>query len=299
MLGEAIVPTSDQKPASPYFLYLETSAMPFKCLSKTLDANFQYACMMVATMGVMIQESTQNNATMFECFLQRQKFRQFHIPVFADPASVILLGFKVKDFVEQMENVTKTDTIKVFVLESSRETLHFQIEKKGAGGTSNKFISLCRTPISEIISAKYPDHIPTANIQGTRFSSVCTQANKHSKDTVFVQAQAQGIAISSTKSNLKGFRETFGQWVEGAPIVYEGVISTARFSSFSNMAKVSNNVRLYACQDGGGGYLPLKLVADVSDLGSCSLYLSPAETAAVRNEFQQGLQSNAYQQIAY
>jgi hypothetical protein len=273
---------------SPYFVYFEYKAMPFKCLSKVCNANFITVTMMVDEYGIFIQENTANRSVVFETFLQRQKFDRWLSPIFEEKGSVVCLGFNAKDFMQQLDSVVKTDTFKMYVLVANTNVLHIEVIKKGDTGRSHKYIALCKTEIGNLVSTSYKEHMPTVSVSGTRFSQVGTAATKQSKHNIRIRAQEGGISIESVTSEIKGFQEVLGTWVEGKPILFDEMLSTARFVSFGWMGKVTENIRIYACPGG----LPLKLTADVGGLGTSSLYLQPEAQAAppIQESFQTNLQ---------
>jgi len=290
MQGNELTPYSNGQQPSPYFLLFESPAAPWKSIAKVLRANFLQATLMINQFGIYIQENTENGGTMFEASMQGQLFKMWHIPTFENPESVICLGFDTKDFCEQLESVTKTNNLKIYVLASDVKTL--QMDILGKDGTSHKFISLVNTKPGNLIASDYKEHMPTARVPGLRFSKVGTAAEKQSKLKVRITAQDKGIVVSSTSSTVRGFREDLGDWVDGKQILFDDVFSTARFKSFGWMGKtdVSRFIRIYAVPGG----LPLRLSANVGDLGTCSLYLNPEAVPVAQVQ-----PPNAFAQLTY
>lgn len=267
MENGSLVPIQDTK-ESPYFVYFEYGALPFKCLSKVFKANFITVTMMIDEIGIFVQENTSNGSIVFETLLHAQKFDKYLIPVFAEEKSVICLGFNSIDFMQQLDSAVKTDTLRMYVLASNTNVLHMEIVKKGDGGISHRFIALCKTDIGNFVSPNYNEHKPTIKIDGTRFAQVGTAASKQSKHNVRIRAQEHALVVEGISSGIKGFKEILGDWVEGRPVVFDEIISTSRFASFNWMGKVTKKILIYACPG-----RPLKLSADVCSLGTCSLYL--------------------------
>lgn len=253
-------------------LYFHTdNGMVFKCLSKILNKNFIDAAFMITQRGIFLQENTENHSVMIECLLKSEKFLNRMIPTFEDPDAAISLGFSAKDFKEAVDRIMKTDQLKMYVKESNYSLLHIEISNPSKGTKIFKYITLKKTNPSSVISQNYDDHNPTAVIMASQFKKATTDANKSSKTSIRIRAQQTGILMEGTASNISGFREMFGNWIDGAPEIYDEFLSTAKLHSFSDVAPVAKTIQIYACDDDR----PLKISAAVGELGTISFYIQP------------------------
>lgn len=250
-------------------------AKVFQAIAKILEKNFIEATFMVTEHGIFLQESNSTGdgtaSIIFEVMLRRQKFLVYTVPIVESPDATVCLGFSTSDFKNALDRIIKTDSFRMYVLASDPEILHLEIISS-AGNRTEKFITLRKTTVGQVIPPNYNDHIPTVVIQPSPFRKATTDANKNSKTQVKISAQTHGLRIEGTGSQIRGLKDTFGKWVDGQPEIYNELISTQKLHSFSEIAvsNIAETIQIYASGDGR----PLKLSADAGSLGTVSMYLS-------------------------
>lgn len=281
---------------SPYFVFFQSDGMTWKSLSKVMKANLLQATIIIRDTGIFVQEYLEGIA-IFECYLKREKFGSFFIPTFENPeSSFILLGINTVAFAKQLDSITKTDSLEIYVLASDVKTIHFEIIKKDGTRTSHRYMPLLDPVISNTVSAvDYQDHLPTCNPLSDRLYKVSVEAAKHSKTQIRIMAQQSAIMIKPGTESNGGFDELFGEWNRSVAPVFNCLISTPRFRSFAEMQKVTTRFIIYALPG-----LPLKMTADVGSLGTCSLYLFPIQETPLIQKAPAGvLNSNNFQRLDF
>lgn len=276
MPGQNIIAqnTVAAKPSGPaMFLEISTTdSIVFKCLAKLLLKNFMDSTFMVTDRGIFIQEGKEGGAVLIECILNRNKFDSFIIPKFQNNNQVIILGFSTKELQQALDGIIKTDHIRMYILQERTDILCFEITNPTKKKNSTKFISLKKTTICDVVSSNYDDHIPTAVPISAQFKRAMTDANKCSKQKVRIRAQETGVVMEPSKeSQISGFKETWGTWVEGAPVIYDTELSTNKLHAIGDLAPITKLIRIYACPDDR----PLKIMVDACGLGTISIYLQP------------------------
>jgi len=264
-------PAIQSQPAgSQKFLEISTDqALVFKCLAKLLLKNFTDSTILIMESGMYLSESTEEGSVLIECFLNSQQFLSFNIPKFEDPSSTISLGFSTKDFLQATEGITKTDDIKMFILAHNTNMLCLEITNAAKKKKSQKFISLKKTTLGNLTSPSYTDHKPTATILASQFKRAIVDAKKVSKQMVRIRAQEHGAVMESAASQIGGFKESWGDWREGLPAIYDECITTARLHAIAELAQITRTIRIYCCSDDR----PLKISANAGDLGTICIYL--------------------------
>lgn len=283
----------DAQPVGPNQKLVEfhtEDGMVFKCLSKVLQKNFTNATFMVTEKGIFLQENTEKALVMLECMLKKENFLKYDIPRFETPGSVICLGFSTKDFKEAVDRIMKTDEYKMYILQSNYSILHIEITNPSKGSKIYKYITLKKTEISPVVSADYNDHEPTAVVRAAQFKKATTDANKNSKNRIKIRAQQKGVLLEGTTSQIRGFREVFGDWTDGQNEIYSEYLSTPKLHSFSDMAAAAKTIQIYACADDR----PLKISCAAGRLGTVSYYLQPDVT---QQEPQQQQNNNQMDQM--
>lgn len=254
-----------------------TDSIVFKCLSKLLLKNFMDATFMVTDRGIFIQEGEEGGAVLIECILNRNKFDSFIIPKFQNKNQVIILGFSTKELQQALDSISKTDHIRIYILQERTDILCFEMTNPTKKKNSTKFISLKKTNICDVVSSNYDDHIPTASPISALFKRALTDANKCSKQKVRIIAQdAAVVMVPSKESQISNFKEMWGTWIEGAPVIYDTELSTSKLHAIGDLAPITKLIRIYACPDDR----PLKIMVDACGLGTISIYLQPESVSS-------------------
>jgi len=280
------------------FLNIATqNAMVFRCLAKVLFRNFITSSFIINEFGLFVQESTENECVLVEALLKREDFSQFNIPVFQNDSDVIILGFSTKEMDIALTGITKTDNFKMYILTNDFSVLYIHITNATNGKNSLKTIRLMRTNISKVVSNSYKDHMPTASIASASFKKGITEAKKVLKEAQKARIRAQcGIinnmmvsgAIVTPPENFQigNFTETWGNYIQGQPDIYDENISISKLSSIGELAPITKAIKLYACDDGR----PLKFSLNAgcpTPLGVISVYLKPEDTGTINGEILQ------------
>lgn len=280
------------------FLNISTqNAMVFKCLAKLLFRNFLTASFIINEYGLFVQESTQNECVLVESLFRRDDFLQFNIPVFQNPNDIILLGFSTKEMDTALGGITITDHCRLYVLTNDPSILYIHITNPSKGKNSLKSVRLMKTEISKLLSNSYKDHMPTALIASAQFKKGMAEAKKALKEAQKARIRAQccvtnGIMITGAivtppeDFQIGGFAETWGNYVQGQPDIYDENISISKLSSIGEMAQVTKIIKLYVC-DGR----PLKFSMNVGcgnhTLGVVSIYLNPETKGTINGQILQ------------
>lgn len=219
--------------------------------------------------GIYLSENTEEGNVLIECFLNAQQFLTFNIPQFEDPSSTISLGFSTKEFLQATEGITKTDDFKMYVLAHNTNMLCLDITNAAKKKRSQKFISLKKTTLGNITSPSYNDYKPTATVLASQFKKAVVDAKKVSKQMVRIKAQENGAIMESAASQIGGFKENWGTWIEGVPPIYNECITTTRLHAITELAQITKTIRIYCCADDR----PLKISANAGHLGTICIYL--------------------------
>lgn len=264
------------KPCLLNFQIPEAQGKVFKAISKIVKANFTKASFIVTQSGIFLQENnggkTKNDpvTAILEIILKREKFDLFVIPQI-EGGGYLCLGFTTLDFKTAMERVTKTDSLRMYVLQENPSLLYFDILDSKGVNTSTRFITLIQTEIGHVVPPEYEDHLPVANVKMSEFKRSTTEASKTSKAKIRVSAQKTGVLFESVGSTIRGVKDPFGTWMEGNPLIFSEELSTARIHSFAEMSATNvERIRIYS-EEGK----PIKLQADAGALGTVNLYLQP------------------------
>lgn len=244
-----------------------------KAISKVLSKNFIDATMLISPMGLFIQECLSDMSVVFEAVLRSQKFLTYRMPTIEREGSVLCLGFSVEDLKNALDRITKTDHFRMYIRAEEPHVLHMEITNEAKKSKTHKFITLKSTKLSDVIPPTYVDHQPTVVVACTHFKKVTADAYKNSKVKIRIYAQKNGCMIEGTSSQIRGNQDLFGTWDDKAPIIYDEIISTQKFHSFSEMAiiSVTKTIQIYATESN-----PLRLNADAGGLGRVSLYIQPS-----------------------
>lgn len=244
-----------------------------KSLSKLLSKSFLDATFIVSPQGIFCQESLDDMTLVVEVVLRSQKFLRYRMPTIDREGSVLCLGFSVEDLKNALDRITKTDHFRMYILASEPHVLHMEITNEAKKSTTRKFITLKSTKLSDVIPPTYVDHQPTVVVACTQFKKATSDAYKNSKVKIRVCAQKNGCTIEGTSSQIRGNQDLFGTWDDKGSVVYDEIISTKKFHSFSEMAiiSVTKTIQIYACES-----TPLRLNADAGTLGRVSLYIQPS-----------------------
>jgi hypothetical protein len=264
------------KPCLLNFKTPDAQGKVFKALSKIIKANFTKASFIITEAGIFLQENnggkTPNDpvTAILEIVLRREKFDLFTIP-HIEGSGYICLGFATLDFKTAMERVSKTDSVRMYVLQENPSLLYFDILDSKGVNISTRYITLIQTEIGHVTPPEYEEHLPVANVKMSEFKRSTTEASKISKTKIRVSTQKTGMMFESIGSSMRAFRDPFGSWVDGAPLVFSEELSTARIHSFSEISATNiERIRIYSEEE-----KPIKFQCDAGHLGTVSLYLQP------------------------
>jgi|SRR5579885_847059 len=249
----------------------------FKSISKALHKYFNEAAFMITNAGIFLQESKADASILLEFFLKREQFDRFIIPKFEDANSTIILGFSTKEMQKALEGITKTDCLKIYIRTDDINNLHMHITNPTRGKNSFKFVRLRKTNICNTLSPSYNDNTPTAVVNGAQYKKGMTEINKAaSKTKIRLRAQPEGaIIVPPEGAQISGFREVWGNYIEGQPDIYDEQLSVTKLHVISELACITKLVKIYACEDDR----PLKISLNAGQLGQISVYLQPDQIA--------------------
>lgn len=253
------------------FLELHTDeAIVFKSISKVLHKNFIDTTLLINQFGIYISENTDDAKVLIECILNAEYFTKFMIPQLEE-GQTIRLGLSTTDFCQATSGITKTDKLKISVIENDYNTLCIQILNPDRGKKVHKFIKLKQVEIKDLCAPQYNNHLPTATIVSSQFKRAMVDANKVSKQKVRIRAQKKGALMENSESQIASFREEWGEWVEGEEVIFDKYLITKRLHSITELSQITKNVRIYATADDS---IPMKLSCHAGGLGFIYIYLT-------------------------